>query len=279
MTAISHNGDHLPIGHGRPQKILAALLLDANGFVSTDRLIDVIWADEPPATARQQIQNSIGMLKSALTTVAGACRIRRRASAYTMQVDESEIDSYVFRQICARAGVEAERGEVARAAEHLEQALDLWSGAALQDVDSTTLAVNAEELEEQRMRACLALLRMRFQQGRHAEMVERLTGWTARHPYHEVLHRALAEALHRSSRNGDAVQVLAELRARLDSELDIGPEAATRELEHRLRGVHGRGAAVQENIGVRELTEALRDVAQQLFIVTRALKELHRPRL
>jgi DNA-binding SARP family transcriptional activator len=262
----------LPIGKGRPQKILAALLLDANRLVSTDRLIEVIWNGRPPRTARQQTQNSIGLLKTALTMRGGEVGIRRESSAYALEIDEGWIDSVVFQRECDQAQEALRLGELELAARRLKTALGRWQGAALHDIDSALLEISAGELEERRLRAIQALVGIRFQQGRHAEMIGDLTVWATFYPYHEELQCTLAQALHQGSRTGEALRVLSALRMRLDSELNISPCAAARELEHQLAGSRSQPSDLGAT-GMRELIEALRDVTRQLSAVTRALTE------
>jgi DNA-binding SARP family transcriptional activator len=65
------------------QKILAALLLGANRPVPTERLIDVVWGDRPSATARQQAQNAVGLLKSSLLTAVPAADMIADLTAWT----------------------------------------------------------------------------------------------------------------------------------------------------------------------------------------------------
>ncbi|MET8152357.1 BTAD domain-containing putative transcriptional regulator [Actinoplanes sp. NPDC049668] len=267
------DGGYLPLGRGRQRKILAALLLNANRPVSTNRLIDVVWGDESPSTARQQTQNSIGMLRSALAAAGAESRIHRQSATYTLEIEEAQIDSFVFRSQCTQAQRAVECGDGDRAALHLEEALALWCGPALEDIHSAALLANAEELEARRLEAAQALVATRFEQGRHTEMIGKLTVWTAEYPYHEAFHRALAEALQAASRVGDALRVLSALRERLDRELSIGPEPATQDLELRLANSHALATGGQEP-GTRELIEALREVTHQLSAVTRMMSKV-----
>ena len=46
------DGAEVSLGGARPRALLALLLLHPNQAVSTDRLIDGIWGDAPPASAR-----------------------------------------------------------------------------------------------------------------------------------------------------------------------------------------------------------------------------------
>ena len=46
--------------------MLAALLVDANVVVSADRLVEVLWGDEPPPKAASSVQKLVYRLRSLL---------------------------------------------------------------------------------------------------------------------------------------------------------------------------------------------------------------------
>ena len=61
------DGDRLlALGGVKPRSLLALLLLHANEVVSTDRLIDELWGDEPPATAAKSVQVHVSRLRKEL---------------------------------------------------------------------------------------------------------------------------------------------------------------------------------------------------------------------
>ena len=41
----------MPLGGARQRLVLAGLVASANAVVSSDRMIDIVWGDEPPDTA------------------------------------------------------------------------------------------------------------------------------------------------------------------------------------------------------------------------------------
>ena len=57
-------GEPLSLGSRQQQKLLALLLVAANQPVSIDRLIDEIWGDTPPPSARHLIQVYVSRLRS-----------------------------------------------------------------------------------------------------------------------------------------------------------------------------------------------------------------------
>ena len=56
LEVIGDDGLPVALGGPRPRALLARLLLEPNRAVSTDRLIDGIWGESPPASAQNALQ-------------------------------------------------------------------------------------------------------------------------------------------------------------------------------------------------------------------------------
>ncbi|MFL5904079.1 MAG: winged helix-turn-helix domain-containing protein, partial [Solirubrobacteraceae bacterium] len=113
----------LELGGRKQRSLLAVLLLHANEVVSTDRLIDELWAQTPPRTAAKSIQLYVWRLRKEL----GEGRIATRAPGYMLRVEPSELDLARFEQLL----VEARRTDPKSAAEKVRRALALWRGPPL----------------------------------------------------------------------------------------------------------------------------------------------------
>src|SRR5690349_17824486 len=88
---VRRRGVDLPIRPGKQRQLLAALALGAGRPVSLDDLIAVLWAAEPPVSARQSLQNCVMRLRRALGE-AGAARIGTRPGGYALRVEPDELD-------------------------------------------------------------------------------------------------------------------------------------------------------------------------------------------
>lgn len=55
------------VAPGRQEIVLGALVLELNRVVETSYLVDVIWAHDPPKTARTQVQICVSRLRKALS--------------------------------------------------------------------------------------------------------------------------------------------------------------------------------------------------------------------
>src|SRR5262245_22844215 len=76
----------------KQRALLAALLLERNEPVSTDRLIDQLWGEEPPPTAPKALQGHV----SALRKLLGAARIETGIDSYRLVVGSGELDGERF---------------------------------------------------------------------------------------------------------------------------------------------------------------------------------------
>lgn len=73
------DGRRLEIGHARQRSVLASLLVDANHPVSSDQLIDRVWADAPPHRARNALAAYISRLRQLIAGIDGAQVTRGQA--------------------------------------------------------------------------------------------------------------------------------------------------------------------------------------------------------
>src|SRR5262245_26486114 len=83
----------LQLGGSKRRAVAALLLLDANQVVSTERLVDGVWGDDPPATATGSLQNHVLRLRRELGD-----RLVTRAPGYLLRVEPGELDLDRFRR-------------------------------------------------------------------------------------------------------------------------------------------------------------------------------------
>ena len=63
---VMHAGSELPLGGPRHRKLLAALLLHADEVVPVGRLVDALWGESPPRSARDMLHVRVSELRTAL---------------------------------------------------------------------------------------------------------------------------------------------------------------------------------------------------------------------
>ena len=221
-----HDGDRI-VRFSRPKHraLLAALLLRAGRAVSVDHLLDDLWGERSPPTAKGSLQNGI----CALRKVLGAKALRWRPPGYLLDVEPDQVDLFRFERLLEEARA-ATVGE--RRAEKLRQALALWRGPALADLAFEPIVVlESPRLEDLRLAAHEELIDAELSLGAGAELVRGLESLIVEHPFRERLRGQLMLALYRSGRQAEALETYQETRRTLANELGIGPSAALRELE------------------------------------------------
>ncbi|MFI5907745.1 BTAD domain-containing putative transcriptional regulator [Dactylosporangium sp. NPDC051541] len=218
-------GRRLEISATRDRVLLVMLLLQPNRVVTLPRLVDAVWGDNAPATARAQLHTCVSRLRRHLP---GA--IQTDTAGYRAAVAPDELDTLVFAQLVADGRAAMAAGELHTARKHLRDALDLWRGSALAGVDSPSVQAAAVALEERHNSALEDCLDVELQLGLQSELISQLTGLAEQHPLRERLHGQLMTALARVGRTADAIAVYLRLTEALDEQLGLAPSAALQEL-------------------------------------------------
>jgi len=123
---VVDGGRPLALGGPKQRSLLAILLLHIGQVVSTERLIDELWGESPPATVAKSIQAYVSRLRKQI----GEHRLLTRSPGYILLLDPPELDLARFEQLVAGArGADPER-----AARQLREALGLWRGPPLADL-------------------------------------------------------------------------------------------------------------------------------------------------
>jgi DNA-binding SARP family transcriptional activator len=220
----------VPIGGPRQRLVLALLVLNVGETVSTDRLVDGVWGDDPPDAARRTVQAYVSNLRKELEAIRPDTLIAR-SPGYALMVDAASIDAHRFEDavVEGRSLLEA---DPSAAAATLRQALALWRGAPYADL-AGTLALRPEitRLEELRRNAVELRIEADLSLGRHGQVIGELETLVAEHPLSERFATQLMLALYRSERQADALRVAQRTRTVLGEELGIDASPVLRDLE------------------------------------------------
>jgi DNA-binding SARP family transcriptional activator len=215
---------------------LAVLLMQANHVVPVARLIEELWDEEPPRLARKTVQTYMYQLRQRLALPAAYARppvLETHPSGYTLRLEPPEMDLWVFQAAVALARREYERGDHVRVAALLREALSLWRGEVLCDVDAgTMLAARIARIDEVRIEALELLYEAELILGRHREVLGELTELTAQYPLHEEFTAQLMTAAHRAAQRGTALEAFSRLRTRLIDQLGLEPSPRLHQLQH-----------------------------------------------
>ncbi|MFE7282984.1 BTAD domain-containing putative transcriptional regulator [Streptomyces noursei] len=231
---VSGRGDVTRPGAPGPQTVLAALALHPGTLVTVDELIDGLYFDDPPASARRVIVNYIHRLRTHLDREAhgeppgdgsGRAVIETMADGYVLRMPEDRVDALDFGRLVGLARRHADGGDPAAGAALLEEALAMWQGPALAGLPGPFALDWRRTLGEQLASALEYRLELLLACGRHAEAVPDIVRALKTYPYRERLHGALMVALYRSGRAAEALSAYDRARRVLAEDLgiDTGP--------------------------------------------------------
>ncbi len=227
---VSAGDGSLQIGGRRQRTVLTVLLLNANRTTSTDAIIDAVWGDDPPATARRSIQVYVSRLKK----VFGDGRITSVDPGYRLRVEDGELDADRFTALAAAARTMV-ASDPPGALREFDAALALWRGPAMSDlVDDPGIRSRALPFDEERMAVVEDRFDLELALGHHEAAVGSLERSLSEHPYRERLWGQLMIALYRSGRQADALKAYSRARGVLVGDLGIDPSPELRTLEERI---------------------------------------------
>jgi DNA-binding SARP family transcriptional activator len=228
-----HDGGRTIVLTGQRQRaLLAALTLEQGKVVPVDRLVDILWDANPPATARAKIHAHVSALRHALGYSArtGAGPLLTRPPGYALDLRGITLDLVEFGSLTARGRESAVTQAWAGASGLFAQALALWRGQAYADVTSRLISSAAAALEEIRLLAVESKAEADLALGQCQTVVAELSRELVKNPFRERLRLHLMVALYRLGSRADALAVYREGRRAMIEELGLEPGQQLRQL-------------------------------------------------
>lgn len=285
---VTQDGAPRDLGPLRQRSVLARLLIRANQPIPTERLMEELWPDEVPDTARHRLHVHISKLRAVLGDERE--RLAHDTAGYRLRVEPDLVDASRFEALVADGRRELADGDPAAADRRLREALALWRGPALVEfADEPFASSEATRLEQLRLTALEDRYNAELALGLDGQLIEELRARTLEQPYREAFWEQLMLALYRAGRQADALQAYGEARTRLADELGIEPGPALRRMEQRVlahepalsldlpagASVPGAPAATPSNLPLQRTTFIGREreltVAGELLAASRLL--------
>ncbi|MFH9177323.1 AfsR/SARP family transcriptional regulator [Streptomyces albogriseolus] len=241
--SVRENGISVTPTAPKPRQVLALLALQADQVVPVRTLIDELWGERPPRSARTTLQTYVLQLRELISAAlrrdpentAGRTAkdvLVTLPGGYLLNTSDGTSDVREFERLAGLGYRAMDADDFAGAARHLRDALGLWTGGALADVQTgAQLEIETRRLEETRLCALDQRIEADLRLGRHRELLGELTVLVSRHRTHENLHGQLMLALHRSGRRSEALEVYQRLRNALVRELGLEPSAGLRRMQ------------------------------------------------
>jgi DNA-binding SARP family transcriptional activator/WD40 repeat protein len=220
---VDGNGQLSP----RDRVVLSALAIRSGDVLSPEQLADALWGEAPPASWPKVVQGCVLRLRQSL----GRDAVQTTSGGYRLTLGDDEIDVRRFERLVERGRRLVAGGEPDRAAAGLAEALSLWRGRPLADLDRWPAGqAEAARLEELRQAAEETLVEARLASG--ADTVADATALVAAGPVREHRWWLLAVSLYRAGRQTDALAALRRARRTLQEELGLDPGEELVALEH-----------------------------------------------
>ncbi len=215
--------------------LMAALASEAGKVIPADRLIETLWGQHPPHSARMKLQGLVSALRKeigdcAKGLVGARWPLVTLEPGYLLSLEGVRVDLREYRQLLRRANGELEAGFVNTASVCLAKALASWRGPALADVRSPVLAGLAAGLEQGRLLTIERKAVCDLCLGYYDAVVELLTPLLAAHPLRETARAALMLALYQLGCRAEALELYRNGREILQEEVGIEPGRMLRHL-------------------------------------------------
>jgi predicted ATPase/DNA-binding SARP family transcriptional activator len=213
LNVRAEDGSPVEVTGVRLRTLLILLALDPGRVVTTSRLVDGVWGDEPPAEAANALQALVSRLRRTGLTVES------RPTGYRLALDPDGVDVNRFERLVAKG-----RANSADTSAILREALALWRGPALADAATAAFAqAPIARLTELRLAATGDRIEAELIHG--AALIPELESLVAEHPLHERFTGLLMRALAQAGRIADALAAYARIQKALADELGTDPSA------------------------------------------------------
>jgi DNA-binding SARP family transcriptional activator len=219
----------LDLGPPRQRAVLGLLAVNPGTLVPREALIDALWKEEIPATATNLVQTYVARLRR---TLEPRRQFRDRGghlasvgTGYRLQVTKEELDVLAFRDLIAKADVACAVGDAAVACKLYDEALGMYDGDPLADIDLLKGNPAVAKLVSERTVAIMRYAESASEEGWHERAIPELTALTVSEPLNERAHALLMIALAGSGQQGMALQVYENMRRRLDELLGVYPSS------------------------------------------------------
>jgi DNA-binding SARP family transcriptional activator len=218
----------------RQQIVLAMLLWNANRVVPIERLIDALWRQSPPVTARSQVHICVGAIRKRLGRCGLHGLVNTHPPGYRAAVAEDQLDLHVFDRLVETARRLRIAGRLDEAAERFDEALRMWHGQPFAGIDSDLVRSIATQIGERRLSVVEEYFDLQIEIGRSAVAIGDLRTHIEENPFRERLRAQAIVALCRTGRQVEALREYRETRALFVRELGLEPGNELRRLEREI---------------------------------------------
>ncbi|SFQ04369.1 DNA-binding transcriptional activator of the SARP family [Amycolatopsis arida] len=214
--------------------LLGLLVAQQNRMVRTSALIDELWGETPPGSARAVVQTYVHRLRRLFLgegAVPAEIGLHTYGDGYCLRVPTTRVDHCAFNDLVRDGAAARAGGDLDRASTLLRRALALWHGPAMAGVETgSRLSAFAARMEENRLHALEARIDVDLELGLHRVLVAELKEHVLTFPLHEGFHARLMRALYGCDRRPEALDVYRDFRHRMISSVGLEPSNSLQRL-------------------------------------------------
>jgi DNA-binding SARP family transcriptional activator len=226
---VTVDGEPVRLGGPKERLVLATLLASGGRVVSVDRLVDVLWGEQPPSRAVATVQVHVSNLRRRLGEVRPT--VCTQAPGYIVAASAETLDLLRLDELVDAARQAMDASDPARAAARYAEADRLWRGDALADLESNHFVETTRALlEERRVSVGEARIDALLRSGQSTEALPVIAPLLESFPLRETLWEARMLTLYRMGRQADALLAYQQCRRGLLDELGVEPATRVREL-------------------------------------------------
>lgn len=228
-VGVDVDGVAVPFRGQRHRAVIAYLLLNSSTVVTVDRLVDAIWGDRPPNTARNSIQRFVADIRRSLGDLAD--HLVTAPGGYRLIVDPDAIDLTIAERAVDRARRHAADGDLQLASIAWREVFEEWSGRSLSGVGDVEFVESARvRLAEIRASAIEQYVECQLELGRHAEVGATIEDFAEQHPTRDRAWKLLMLARYRNGRQVEALDAYTRFRQHLVEQLGLEPSPDVEDL-------------------------------------------------
>jgi DNA-binding SARP family transcriptional activator len=220
-------GTRVGLGPLRQRALLGLLAVRADELVRRESVIDAVWGDNPPATAVSLVHGHVSRLRRVLEpgrrSRAGDGLLVSLGTSYRLRATADELDLLAFGQSVGRARAVRSAGDAAGACGLYENALGLWRGEPLADLDLLRRHPAVAHLAGRHAAVVLEYAETASAAGCPERALAQLETLARAEPLNEQAGALLMVALASAGRQDAALNIYQQLRLRLDEQLGVSP--------------------------------------------------------
>ncbi|SBT39069.1 DNA-binding transcriptional activator of the SARP family [Micromonospora auratinigra] len=211
-------------------RLLASLLLRGNEWVAVGRLVEMVWAGQPPRSAAGNLKTYVWRLRSLLADAGyDSDRLESRPGGYRLLVEPGELDLHLVHELADRGRQALAAGDPAKAGRLLTAALSLWPAEPVDGSPAAMSEADLVHLHEVRRGLQAVLVEAELAAGRPDSTIALLRRLVTDQPLVEQWWAMLIRALALAGRRAEAIVAYQRVCLLLDRELGLTPGVLLRD--------------------------------------------------